>query len=117
MEIEFTDEFGHWWDRLSEDEQDSIRDGVELLRQLGVALTFPYSSGISGSRHSHMRELRIQHQGRLYRVWYAFDPRRAALLLIRGDKTGEGRWYEVFVPIADRLYDRHIEELRKEGLI
>ena len=58
-----------------------------------------------------MRELRIQHEGRPYRVLYAFDPNRAALLLIGGDKTGNDRWYEIFVPIADRLYDEHLKEL------
>jgi hypothetical protein len=52
-----------------------------------------------------MRELRVQHQGRPYRVLYAFDPRRVAILLIGGDKTGNDRWYEKFVPRADRLYD------------
>lgn len=69
------------------------------------------------SRHSHMRELRVQHQGRPYRVLYAFDPRRAAILLIGGDKTGNERWYDEFVPIADRLYDAHLETLKREGLI
>ena len=64
----------------------------------------------------HMRELRIQHQGRPCRVLYAFDPRRAAILLIGGDKTGDDRWYESNVPLADRLYDQHLELLRKEGL-
>jgi hypothetical protein len=64
-----------------------------------------------------MRELRVQHQGRPYRVLYAFDPRRVAILLIGGDKTGNDRWYEEFVPRADRLYDRHIETLKQEGLI
>jgi hypothetical protein len=58
-----------------------------------------------------MRELRIQHEGRPYRVLYAFDPNRDALLLIGGDKTGNRRWYEVFVPVADRLYERHLKEL------
>ena len=62
-----------------------------------------------------MRELRIQHRGRPYRVLYAFDPRRTALLLIGGDKTGNDRWYEEFVPLANRLYDEHIAMLRKEG--
>jgi hypothetical protein len=47
--------------------------------------------------------------------WYAFDPRRIALLLIGGDKTGDDSWYDVFVPVADRLYDEHLEQLRKEG--
>ena len=64
-----------------------------------------------------MRELRVQHRGRPYRVLYAFDPRRTAILLIGGDKTGNDRWYEEFVPLADRLYDEHIAVLRKEGLI
>jgi len=61
-----------------------------------------------------MRELRIQHHGKPYRVLYAFDPRRAAILLIGGDKTGNDRWYAIYVPIADRLYDSHLEQLRKE---
>jgi hypothetical protein len=50
-------------------------------------------------------------------VLYAFDPRRVAILLIGGDKTGHDRWYEQFVPVADRLYDRHLETLKREGLI
>lgn len=61
-----------------------------------------------------MRELRIQHQGRPYRILYAFDPRRNAILLIGGDKTGQDRWYEMFVPLADHLYDIHLDTLREE---
>jgi len=64
-----------------------------------------------------MRELRVQHQGRPYRVLYAFDPRRAAILLLGGDKTGDNRWYEVNVPKADAAYDRHLQELEQEWLI
>jgi hypothetical protein len=60
-----------------------------------------------------MRELRIQHQGRPYRVLYAFDPNRDALLLVGGDKTGDGRWYETFVLIADRLYEEHLQDLEE----
>lgn len=61
-----------------------------------------------------MRELRIQHQGRPYRVLYAFDPRRVAILLIGGDKTGQDRWYERFVPKADKLYQQHLKEIEEE---
>ena len=64
-----------------------------------------------------MRELRTQHAGRPFRTLYAFDPRRNAILLLGGDKTGDDRWYEVNVPVADRLYDEHLAELKKEGLI
>ena len=63
-----------------------------------------------------MRELRIQHEGRPYRVLYAFDPRRAAILLLGGDKTGNDRWYDEHVPIADTLYDEYLRELKREGL-
>ena len=87
-EIEFTDEFGGWWDSLAEEEQDSVDVTVRLLEELGPHLPFPHSSGINGSRHSQMRELRVQHKGDPYRILYAFDPRRAAILLIGGNKTG-----------------------------
>lgn len=64
-----------------------------------------------------MRELRVQHRGEPYRVLYAFDPRRVAILLIGCSKSGDDRWYERFVPQADDLYDEHLEELKREGLI
>lgn len=115
-EVEFTDEFGRWWEDLSEGEQESVRANVKLLEDFGPGLPFPYSSGIRTSRHQNMRELRIQHAGRPYRILYAFDPRRCVILLIGGEKTGKNRWYEEYVPIADRLYDEHLETLRKEGL-
>jgi len=113
-DVEYTDEFGEWWDRLTEGEQESVRAGVRLLGDYGPTLPFPHSSGVKGSRHDHMRELRIQHAGRPFRVLYAFDPRRCAILLIGGDKTGNDRWYEEHVPIADRLYDEHLETLKRE---
>ena len=116
-EVEYTNEFGDWWGTLSEAEQESLAASVRLLEERGPNLGFPHSSGINGSRHSHMRELRTQHEGRPYRTLYAFDPRRSAILLIGGDKTGDERWYDVHVPVADRLYEEHLEQLRKEGLI
>ena len=115
--VEYTDELGAWWEGLTEDEQESIDASVRLLEDQGPNLGFPHCSGINGSKHPHMRELRVQHAGRPYRILYAFDPRRAAIMLLGGDKTGDKRWYEVQVPKADQLYDTHIETLIKEGLI
>ena len=74
--------------KLSEGEQVDVAAIVGLLEQRDTKLGFPYSSGINGSRHSHMRELRVQSGGRPIRVFYAFNPVRAAILLIGGDKTG-----------------------------
>jgi hypothetical protein len=113
--VEYTDAFEAWWDRLTAAEQEDVNAVVILLQRFGPALRFPYSSSIASSRHSHMRELRVQHAGRPYRILYAFDPRRTAILLIGGDKTGDERWYETYVPLADRLYDEHLAQLRQEG--
>jgi hypothetical protein len=113
--VEYTDQFENWWDSLDESEQESVASCVLLLEARGPMLGFTFSSGIEKSKHSHMRELRIQHAGRPYRVLYAFDPRRVAILLIGGDKTGDDRWYEKNVPIADRTYEAHLEALKEEG--
>lgn len=116
-EVEFTDEFKQWWLQLSERQQDDVAKGVELLSRQGPRLRFPYSSQIRASRHGRMRELRVQSGGRPFRVFYAFDPRRTSILLIGGDKTGNERFYEEYVPIADALFDEYLHELREEGLI
>jgi hypothetical protein len=116
-EIEYTNEFGDWWFNLTEEEQESVAASVQLLEERGAMLGFPHSSGINGSKHGHMRELRTQHAGRPFRTLYAFDPTRRAILLIGGDKTGDNRWYDIHIPLADLLYDEHLEQLRKEGLI
>ncbi|MGB3642295.1 MAG: type II toxin-antitoxin system RelE/ParE family toxin [Rivularia sp. (in: cyanobacteria)] len=86
-DIEYTDNFEDWWQTLTEDRQDDVVSVVQLLEEKGTQLTFPYSSGVNGSKHSHMRELPIQSGGNPIRVFYAFDPRRVAILLIGGDKT------------------------------
>lgn len=112
--VEYTDEFGEWWKTLTEAEQIRIDAHVRKLEQRGPNLPFPYSSRISGSRHPHMRELRVQSGGKPLRVFYAFDPRRMAILLIGGDKTGDKRFYDRMIPVADALYEVHLAELEKE---
>jgi hypothetical protein len=112
-EVVFTDEFGEWWNGLSESEQDSIDRVVRILVAYGAALRFPYSSRVESSAFAQMRELRVQHQGRPYRVLYGFDPRRQAVLLLGGDKTGQDRWYEIYVPIADRIFNNYLNDMEK----
>ena len=116
-QVEGTDEFAGWFLDLNEDEQVDVGRVVELLVEHGPALPFPFSSGIAGARHRHMRELRIQHRGRPYRVLYAFDPRRAAIPLLGGGKTGNDRWYDENIPVTDDRYDDYLRELKKDGLI
>jgi hypothetical protein len=90
-EIEYTDEFGEWWDDLAEDAQEDVKVSVNLLRELGPALTRPYADTVRGSKFANMQELRVQHMGKPYRVLYAFNQRRTGILLIGGDKTGNPR--------------------------
>jgi hypothetical protein len=116
-DVEYTDEFNQWWDTLIENEQIDVAASVGLLEACGPNLKFPYSSGIEGSQYAHMRELRIQHSGKPYRILYAFDPRRSAVLLIGGNKTGDDRWYEKHIPLADALYTEHLRDLKMEKLI
>ena len=115
-EVEYTDEFRYWWNELSNIEQDRIERSVDRLVCKGWSLDYPHSSKILSSRHSNMRELRIQGSIPL-RVFYAFDPRRSAVLLIGGNKAASPRFYATYVPVADRLYDQYLDEIRREGLI
>ena len=115
--VEYTDEFEQWWSALTEAEQISVAATVGLLETLGTRLGYPHSSAIVGSKVSHLRELRIQHQGKPYRVLYAFDPRRDAILLLGGNKTGQDRWYDIHLPKAQTLYETHVKTLKNEGLI
>mgnify|MGYP000277034264 CR=1 FL=1 len=115
-EVEYTDEFAAWWNGLSMGEQESVAAVVGVLEQLGPQLPFPYSSDIRSAKRHTIRELRIQHGGDPYRVLYAFDPRRMAILVLGGIKAGDDGWYEAHVSRAEALFDEHLEQLRKEGL-
>ncbi len=113
-EVEFTDEFEAWWVDLTECAQDAIDRSVHLLEARGPTLQHPHSSGIKGSKHGNMRELRVQVGGQPHRIFYAFDPRRAAILLLGGNKVGDDNFYDRMIPVADRIYDQHIKELEQE---
>ena len=112
--VEFTDEFGKWWNSLTVPEHESGAAKVRLLEVFGPSLPRPHADVVQSSRHQNMKELRIQYAGRPYRVLFAFDPRRAAILLLGGDKTGNARWYEENVPRADDLFDAHLKSLEEQ---
>ena len=111
--VEFTDEFELWWLEQTELVQEKCAVVVDLLSRSGPNLGFPYSSSIIGSSHA-LRELRIQCGGHPYRILYAFDPRRNALLLLGGDKTGNDRWYEENVPRAEQIYEQYLKEIEEK---
>ncbi len=98
---------------MGTEEQVSVDASVLLLEQYGPHLRFPHSSAIENSKIGHLRELRVQHKGSPYRVLYAFDPSRTALLLIGGNKRGANDWYKKFVPMAEKLYAKHLKSLKE----
>ena len=113
--VEYTDEFESWWDQLSADEQERVAAAVELLEQHGPSLGRPIVDTLEGSRHPNMKELRPR--GGHIRVLFAFDPRRTAILLCGGDKSGLwSAWYAEAIPVADQLYEEHLQTIADEGL-
>jgi hypothetical protein len=116
-EVEYTDEFGDWWDTLTEDEQVAIAARVRLLEEHGPSLRRPAVGAIKGSRHDpQMKELRVTVGGEQLRILFIFDPRRVAVLLVGGNKTGQWKaWYATAIPQADALIDTLLDELREEG--
>ena len=114
-EVEYTDDFEQWWLRLDTSERESVLATVGLLEARGPNLPFPHSSDVKGGTSGKLRELRIQHKGRPLRVFYSFDSRRTAILLVGGGKTGDDRFYERMIPLAESLLKEHLDELLKEG--
>ena len=112
--VEYTDEFGSWWDCLSEAEQEDIAAKVKLLEKVGPALGRPHADTLSKqSRFSNMKELRIVHRGDAYRVLFAFNTRRVAILLFGGRKPDQ-KWYKTAIPAAEKLYEAHLKQLERE---
>ena len=116
-EVEFTHQFEAWFEELTETQQDAIVKRVAELEQDGPHLGAPTVKRIVSSTLHHLKELRCSKEGKL-RILFAFDPRRSAILLLGGDKTGQWEeWYEIAIPQAEELYATYLQELRKEGLL
>ncbi len=114
VEVVGTDEFAEWFNALDDGDKDDVARIVDMLEDMGVTLPFPYSSAIEGSRYP-LRELRIKASGKQFRVFYAFDPERQAALLIGGNKTGNDRFYETFIPKAERIWEEYLRERERDG--
>lgn len=108
---DFADEFGE----LSELVQDEILARAEVLKVIGPQLKRPGSDTLSGSAHANMKELRFDADDGVWRVAYAFDPQRKAILLVAGDKSGvsQKRFYKTLITKADIRFDEHLAALKR----
>ena len=107
----FADEFSQWLLSLAADERTSVLAGIELLELYGHNLSRPYADTLKGSQLKNLKELRIQHAGRLFRAFFVFDPLRQAIVLCGGDKTGDKRFYKRMIPLAEHIYNQYLATL------
>jgi hypothetical protein len=114
--VEATNQFETWYDELSAADDDAVSEAIDALVNDGPKLGRPFVDTLTGSRIPNLKELRPKRND--IRILFVFDPRRSASLLLGGSKTNDWRrWYERNIPVAERLYDDYLSELRKEGLI
>jgi hypothetical protein len=106
-EVIVTAVFRTWYEDLDQPTQESVFAAVNQLEEKGIALGFPRCSDVVGSRYP-LRELRIQSRGRPIRVFYAFDPKRQAVLLLGADKTGRPRFYDQMIRKAEQLWEEYL---------
>ena len=115
-DLEFHDVFELEFDALSADVQDAILAHAQLLKTFGPSLGRPRVDTLKGSRYSNMKELRFRAADGAWRVAFAFDPKRNAVLLIAGDKSGgsEKQFYKQLIKKADQRFDEHLKQ-SKDG--
>ena len=115
--VKINREFQPEFDRLQEDVQDAILAMSRQLQQFGPQLGRPRVDTLKGSRHANMKEARFSAADGEWRLVFAFDPRRRAMLLVAGDKSGGSarRFYRALIRKADERFDRHLARLAREG--
>ena len=112
--IERTKEIANWINTLDDDAKEAIYKNLLILKEVGPSLGRPYVDSVKESKHPNMKELRVDNKKRVFRIFFAFDPERMVILLIGGDKRGDKRFYQRMLPLADQLFDQHLEKLRKK---
>jgi hypothetical protein len=108
--VSTTDVFDEWFQVLNEEERAEIEAKVNLLEMFGPALGRPHADTLNGSRFTNMKELRADVADHALRIAFAFDPSRAAILLVGGDKRGKPQrpFYRQLIAKADVLYAEHL---------
>jgi len=115
-DVRFHSSFESEFDELDEAVQDEILALMGLLQAFGPNLARPHVDTLNGSRHANLKELRFKAAHGVWRVAFAFDPWRRAILLVAGDKSGgsEKRFYNDLIVKADARFDEHLAELRAQ---
>jgi hypothetical protein len=113
-DVVLDDDFAEWLDELDADVRNAILAHAALLGERGPLLGRPYVDTLEASAFPNMKELRVQFRGDPWRILFAFDSKRAAVLLVGGNKKGDRRWYKTQIPIADERFKRHLKRLKEK---
>jgi hypothetical protein len=115
-EVDLHEDFVPEYHALPTEVQDDLLAHVELLKQFGPQLSRPQADTLYGSRHANMKELRFDSADGVWRVAFAFDPKRKAILLVAGDKSGGGerRFYRQLIEKADARFDAHLAKIKRK---
>ncbi len=113
--VNYHDAFLDEISKYSEKVEDELLVKVELLKLYGHELKRPHADTLNGSKHSNMKELRFNADNGVWRVAFAFDPERQAILLVAGDKseTSQERFYKQLIKRADKRFDEHLQDMKK----
>jgi hypothetical protein len=113
--VSFHENFEAEFDALDEAVQDEMLAHAKLLEEFGPQLGRPRVDTLNGSRHANMKELRFEADNGVWRVAFAFDPKRQAVLLVAGDKSGgsEKKFYRQLIAKADERFSGHLLRLKK----
>lgn len=114
--VVFDAEFKLWLRSLDKDLEKEISTLIDLLRKNGPTLSRPYSDTLKGSNIKNLKELRLKFKAEHWRILYAFDPIRRAILLLGGNKTGDPNWYKKNIPIAEKRFFKHLADLEQEDV-
>jgi hypothetical protein len=116
-DVEFGQEFDDEFDPLPAPVQDGILAGAQVLERRGPTASRPRVDTLKGSKHTNMKELRVEAAGGTWRIAFAFDPDRKAILLVASDKAGvdQKRFYKTLIATADARYDRHLQRSAGNG--
>jgi len=111
--IKTTRRFDDWYHSLGDADRENVLAAILVLKEKGPMLSRPHADSVYGSAHSNMKELRVQSKGRPIRAFFAFDPSRTGIILCAGEKSGKDkRFYDEMIPVADREFTAHLEELK-----
>jgi hypothetical protein len=115
-EVDLHDDFVPEYRAMQKDVQDELLAHIALLEQFGPQLGRPRADTLNDSRHPNMKELRFRAADGVWRVAFAFDPNRRAILLVAGDKSGvsEKRFYRQLIDTADQRLDAHVARIKRQ---